>query len=425
MKSSPLAVMVGPALAICLVLTGCGSSSSTGSSPSTSIPASTPADEHDEHDHEHDDHGEEGGTKNEDARVPRLAFTHTGGVTVVDATTLKPVKTLDHDGDLRLRASGNARHPLLDAGTELIPLDLGSWTQAHGDHGDSKTTTPSLGTPLSAAKVGHVSPNGELTAIFDDGDGSVEVYNTADLGKADAKPVRTLTLPPHHGNAIPLADGALLHSIADGDDAKGIRIIDASGKTLAESTQCPGQHGSAVAKGAVVIGCEDGVLIVKGTVITKVKAGPAYARIGNLFGSPDQRWVLGDYKLSADAKPTQVVVIDTETATMKTVDLKAAYTFRGLGITADGDPVVLTNDGNLRVIHAEHAEVEQTVKVVAPFTEPTDWRQPRPTLYTQGHWAYVTDPATKKVHGIELSVGKVMVTGTLPHTPNEVVGTLG
>ena len=39
-----------------------------------------------------------------------------------------------------------------------------------------------------------------------------------------------------------------------------------------------------------------------------------------------------------------------------------------------------------------------------------------------GEFAAATLP---KVHGIELSVGEVKVSGTLPHVPHEIAGTLG
>ncbi|MGD8215568.1 hypothetical protein [Aestuariimicrobium sp. Y1814] len=418
-----------PLVALALALAGCGQSQDPAADPTTSSPVVSPShDEHDEHDHdEHDHESSDGKTQEVGARAPRLALTHSAGVMVVDAEKLTVISDIPLEGFLRLRPTGDARYPLVDvAGTSLKTLDLGSWTEAHGDHGHSKITEPSLtGTSLTTQKAGHVSTNAGLTAIFDDGDGSIEVFETKELAHADATPVRTLTVAPHHGNAIPLADGKLLHTTVSGEVVNGIRILDAEDKVLAESAECPGLHGSAIAKDAIVIGCQDGALVVKGETITKVKAGPAFARIGNLFGSTDSPYVLGDYKQSADAKPTQVAIINTTDASISTVDLPAAYTFRGLAFTDEGQALVLTNDGQLHVIEADHGHIHASIKVLDPFTEPDDWQQPRPTIHAQGHWVYVTDPANKKVHAVELSVAKVMATGELPQAPNEVAGTLG
>lgn len=120
-----------------------------------------------------------------------------------------------------------------------------------------------------------------------------------------------------------------------------------------------------------------------------------------------------------------MAIIDTRTGTLKTVKLGAEYTFRGLGMAANGQAVVLTNDGTLRLINPATATVTHAIRVMPAFTEPTEWTQPRPTVHAQGHWVYVTEPATKKVHAVELSVRKVLATGTLPDAPNEVTGTLG
>lgn len=411
------------ALAVTLGLVACAQDvTPANTSPASSATSTSPSHDHDDHDHE-----SSGGTTQEvGAPAPRLALTHAGGVMVVDATELTVLEQIPLEGFLRLRPTGDPRHPLVDAaGTSLKALDLGSWTEAHGDHGHSKVTQPRLtGAEVSTVKAGHVSSNGDLTAIFDDGDGSIEVFQTKDLASPEPVPVRTLTVPAHHGNAIPLADGKLLHTTS-GEVVNGIRIIDAQDKTLAESDQCPGLHGSAMAQGAIVIGCQDGVLVVKGEQITKVAAGPAFARIGNLFGSSDSPFVLGDYKLSADAEPTQVAIINTTDATISTVDLPAAYTFRGLAFTDQGQALVLTNDGQLHIIEADHGHIHASIPVVAPFTEPDDWQAARPAIHAQGHWVHVTDPATKKIHAIELSVAKVMASGDLPHAPNEIVGTLG
>ena len=417
-----------PLTGTALLLSACGSTSS----PSASTPAASHSHDHD-HDHESSPASSSGAgaTKEVSARAPRLVMTTDHGLLVVDAQTLKVIKEIPHEvppgGLLRLRESGDPRYPLVDSGTKLGVIDLGSWTQAHGDHGHSKITAPSLTTTaLTVAKAGHVSALGPKTAVFDDGDGSVEVYDNATFGTANPKPTRTVTLPAHHGNAIPLPGDKLLHTIAKDGSAHGVAIIDAAGKKVVESTQCPGTHGAAIAQGgAITIGCQDGALLVKGDTITKIPGGASFSRMGNMVGSEQSPYVLADYKRGPEAKPSEVAIIDTRSGTLKTVKLGAEYTFRGLGVAADGQAVALTNDGKLHLIDPATATVTHSIQVMSGFTEPTEWTQPRPTVHAQGHWVYVTEPATKKVHAIELSVRKVMATGTLPDAPNEVTGTLG
>ena len=447
-------LIIPPLVALALTMSGCGQSSDeSASTPSSSGTPTVTASKHD-HDHEdekghdHDHEGEKGhdheGEKGHDHEVPgdpkdkdakevgareaRLALTHDGGIMIVNAETMDVIKDLPHSGkNLRLRETGDHRYLLVDSGKDLETLDLGSWTQAHGEHGHSKTKAPSLtGQKFTVKKAGHVSPNADHTLVFDDGDGSVDVFHTDDMFKDDAKPEKTVQLPPHHGNADMLEGGNIVHTVADKGHAHGIAIVDKTGKKISESTECPGTHGAAVAKGgAMTFGCEDGTLLVKGGEITKIKAKDAFARMGNQYGSEESKYVFSDYKTSEKDLADQVAIVDTEAGTMKTVKLPSPYAWRGIEFTDEGQGVVLTQDGNLHLINAEKASIEKTIKVLEPFKEPEQWEKPSPTVHAQGHWVYVTDPASKKLHAIETSVAKVMKTGDLPKAPNEIDGTLG
>lgn len=62
-----------------------------------------------------------------------------------------------------------------------------------------------------------------------------------------------------------------------------------------------------------------------------------------------------------------------------------------------------------------------------PWTESTTWQDPRPTIWVDGETAYVTDPASKKLHVISLAhiqqgTAEVFASVDLPHAPNEING---
>ena len=59
------------------------------------------------------------------------------------------------------------------------------------------------------------------------------------------------------------------------------------------------------------------------------------------------------------------------------------------------------------------------------WQEPEAWQDPRPTLYVQGAIAYVTEPATRKLHAVDLKAVKTVRTATLAHTPDELTGVTG
>ncbi len=80
---------------------------------------------------------------------------------------------------------------------------------------------------------------------------------------------------------------------------------------------CPGVHGEAsAARDAVVVGCENGMLIYRDGQISKVASPDAYGRMGNQAGSPESPVVLGDYKVDKEAeleRPTRVSLVNTDT----------------------------------------------------------------------------------------------------------------
>jgi len=362
--------------------------------------------------------------------TPRLVLTHDGGMTVLDATSLKPVGDLSLPGFNRINAAGDGRHVLVSTTGGFRVLDAGTWGELHGDHAHYYTAPPALTDVTHAAeKPGHVVVHAGRTALFDDGTGQVVVADADEIaaGAADA---RRLTTPAvHHGVAVELADGTLVVSEGTEEARTGIRVLDPEGREKSRFDQCPGVHGEAMAAGeAVVIGCEDGAVVHAKGRTTKVQSPDAYGRIGNQAGSDASPVVLGDYKTDPDAeleRPTRVSLIDTRTAKLKLVDLPASYSFRSLARGEDGEALVLGTDGALRQIDPATGKIVRTTAVVKPWTEPDDWQEPRPTVTVLDGSAYVTEPASNTVHAVDVETGKVWKRAALEVTPNELTGVTG
>ena len=123
--------------------------------------------------------------------------------------------------------------------------------------------------------------------------------------------------------------------------------------------------------------------------------------------------------------PTRVSIIDVETGDLRLVELGTSYTFRSLAMTEDGTAVVLGTDGKLHLIDPGTATEIRTIDVVDPWEEPDEWQEPRPALAVAGNRAYVTDPATGKLHAVALIGGTDPVSVDLPATPDEIVATKG
>ena len=368
---------------------------------------------------------------------PRLVLTRAGGITVLDAASLAVVGEADLAGFNRLNPAGDGRHVLVSTGSAFKVFDAGVWTEKHGDHGHSYAAQPALtDVEFQASQSGHAVFHAGRTALFSDGSGRVEIFEPSGLtAQAAALPESDVYTAPeaHHGVAVPLEEGKLLVTLGDDESRRGIAVLAAgSGQNRAElvrNEDCPGVHGEAVAgRDAVVVGCEDGMLVYRGGQITKVPSPDAYGRMGNQAGSPESSVVLGDYKVDKDAaleRPTRVSLVNTETAALQLVELGTSYSFRSLGRGPSGDALVLGTDGALRIIDPLTGNITSNIPVVAAWEESETWQDPRPPLFVQGSTAYVTEPASSAIHAVDLASGKVVKSAELPHVPNELTGVSG
>jgi len=364
------------------------------------------------------------------ASSPRLAISYDGGVQVLDATTLEVLADEDFEGFTRLNPAGDGRHFLVSGKGGFHVLDGGSWEQPHGDHSHYYTAVPrATGTVFAAEEPGHVVTHAGRTTLFDDGTGNVVGFDSTDL-EDDARAERTYTTPAaHHGVAVELEDGDMVVSEGTVDARTGIRVLDGKNTEIAANDTCPSVHGETVAADeAVVIGCTDGVLIYQDGVITKVASPDPYGRIGNQFGTEESPVVLGDYKTDPDAEvelTTRVSLIDTTTAQMRLVDLPSSYWYRSLGRGENGEGVVLGTDGALHVIDTAAGTVTRSVPVIAPWEVQEDWQSPQPQVFTMDGTAYITDPAAKAVHAVDIETGEVFRSADLTVVPNELKGVSG
>ncbi|MEE6280956.1 zinc metallochaperone AztD [Georgenia sp. MJ170] len=364
------------------------------------------------------------------AVTPRLAITYDGGIQVLDATTLEVVEDIELAGFNRLSAAGDGRHLMVSTAGGFQVLDAGTWAEPHGDHSHYYTSVPALTDTVFAADTpGHVVVHEGRTALFDDGTGEVVVLDAADVATAGV-PAREHTTPsPHHGVAVELTDGTLVVSEGDEDGRTGIRAIAESGEETASSDECPGLHGEAVAAGeSVLFGCEDGALLYQDGVITKVSSPDDYGRIGNQSGTEGSTVVLGDYKTDPDAeleRPTRVSLVDTATAELTLVDLPASYSFRSLARGESGEALVLGTDGQVHVIDPATGELTTSIPVIDAWEEPLEWQRPRPTISMLAGSAYVTAPATRSIHAVDIETGQVWNSAQLDVEPNELAGVSG
>ncbi len=361
---------------------------------------------------------------------PRVVVTYDGGLLTLDTGTGDVLDDVPLGGFLRVNPAGDGRHVLVSTSDGFHAYDSGLEARGHGDHFHYFAAAPRLTDVLLAADTpGHVVPHAGRTALFADGTGDVQVIDPSAIGEG-APALRTWTAPhPHHGVAVPLSDDTMVVSVGTDQGRTGAALLGADGGELAATDSCPGLHGEATAQGeAVVLGCEDGPLVLRDRTFHKVSVDDAYARSGNLAGHDESTVVLGDYKVEPDAeieRPEQVALIDTDDLSLRLVDLGASYSFRSLARGPDGAALVLTTDGSLRVIDPESGEELRRVEVVEAWEEPTAWQDPRPALRVADGVAYVSEPATSQLHAVSISGGDVVRSYDLPEVPNELAVVTG
>ncbi|WP_327147306.1 zinc metallochaperone AztD [Nocardia sp. NBC_01329] len=351
-------------------------------------------------------------TEDKAAIAEPLAVTYDGGIHLLDGNTLVLGGGIELAGFNRVNPAGDDQHIIVSTSDRFRVLDA-----VGGQFTDIEFPAP---------KPGHVVRHAGRTVLFSDGAGTVTSFDPADLAEGAPPTSEYRAAAPHHGVAVELASGELAVTLGTAEERVGLAILDADRKEVTRSEQCPGVHGEATAAGdTLVVGCQNGALVYRDGKLTKVASPTPYGRIGNQAGSDVSPVVLGDYKKDEEAeleRPEQISLIDTESGTLRLVDIGTSYTFRSLARGPQGEALVLGTDGALRVIDPVTGKITRTIDVLDPWQEPIEWQQPRPALFVRGGIAYVSDTSTKQIHRIDLASGAVTASVTLDETPNEISG---
>ena len=364
---------------------------------------------------------------------PRAVIAHEGGLTTIDTSTGETLTTTELDGFLRLNDAGDGRHVMVTQGDQFRVFDGVLTAEPHGDHSHHFAGEPHLTeVTYQAPKAGHVVVHEGRTVLFGDGDGSIQVVDSAKIAEPDAA-VRAFSADaPHHGVALQLDDGSLFLTQGT-EESRSTLQVKRGDEVVAETTDCPGSHGEATAHptdggDVVVVGCTNGPAVYRDGAFHKVKAPDAYARSGNLAGSAESSIVLGDYKSDENAeleRPTRVSLIDTLSDTMQLVDLGSSYWFRSLARGPHGEALVLTYDGSLQVIDPETATVSSKLPVIEAWEEKDEWQQPGPILKVAGEHAYITDAERGELVVVDLHDLAVASRHKLAVTPVELAVVTG
>lgn len=344
----------------------------------------------------------------------RITLTYDGGLLVLDED-LRVLSDDPIDGFTRVNPAGDGRHVLVTVPSGFRVLDTAA--------------DPALTDAVFPAETGgHAVVHGDRTALFADGTGDVTTFDNTDLD-GDELPETTTTKSEaaHHGVAIELQDGTLLTTLGTEESRSGVRALDADGEEIARSEECPNVHGEGAVEGEVaVFGCTDGALVYQDGSFEKIDAPTDYGRTGNLFTTETSSVAVGDYNDDEDSEGyllDQIALIDAAAGEYTVADMPedVGFTFRDLARGPGDEAVVLGSDGSLHTFDVTTGDRLDSFPVIDAWEGPTEWQDAHPALKVAGDVAYVTDPAERRVHAVDLTTGKVLASSDeLPGVPNEI-----
>ncbi|WP_040319988.1 hypothetical protein [Aeromicrobium marinum] len=356
-----------------------------------------------------------------DQPVPRVLVASDEQVTVLDADSLDTVETFDVDARPILSVAGDGRHVYtLESDADRIGvIDAGSWTEAHGEHGHSFTADPArLDSVVEGPTAYHAVSDDERTVVWFDGDGSFVTFDHGGLEGDRIGERRIETGAPHHGVAVPTAEGGFLASIAVGDAPVGLALLDETGAETTRFETCEGLHGEThVGETGYAFGCADGIIVVADGSATNIAAPLPGAGTGSLVEVHDSSVVVGSlYSETDDSASTSLALYDTAAGTATLVDL--GVEFSNLA-SVDGHAVVLGTDGALHLVDVATGEVT-SIDVMDGWDKPESFRDPRPVLAAAGDRAWITDPGAGTLALVDLESGETVQRTELDATPTSL-----
>ncbi len=285
----------------------------------------------------------------------------------------------------------------------------------HGDHADVKGT-PKFGAMIGEGKLPtHFKTYGSEVAIFNDGDGTMNVANENDFHNPNSK-MRKIDAGnrAHHGAMAKFDNGNYAITEKDGSIAgtlpERVKIIDMTGKTIFASTiQTRGIHGNATDGKTAVFGSASGILVVSPNGNQKLISHPA--DFGTAwFGTILEAKGTGKFVGYTASKGAYLIDVATERVTpiIENTDIMQCKTdYSGENL------IVLLHSGELNIYNLQTGTLKLKANIISKV-ERTETQKPQ--IVATKKYAYVTSPKTSEILQVELTnpsnIMRIKVNGT-------------
>jgi DNA-binding beta-propeller fold protein YncE len=351
-----------------------------------------------------------------------------GDLTVLDPASGEVVGrfTTPVGGYSALYPSSTGRYLLANhyAGDQVTIVDAGVALEPHGDHADLVIEAPFvLATVATGPTPAHGWAHDGVVAIHNDGDGTITLFDEAEMGEAIA-PEAFAVAQPDHAAIATLGDAMLVGYY----DLGRIDAYSLDGELLAEGiAPCTAAHGEARFGEAIAFGCGEGLLFVtrngedfasqmvrypgaissdasaEADATASPEAETEQPRSGTLAAHHDSNVLVGNF-----GEGLALVSPDADGYSFDVLPLPAEPL--GFAYDQQGERLaVLTDDGSVHGIDPARGEILWTTLAVTPYTEIElgDGFDFYPSLAASDEAAYVADPKTGEVVELNLESGEV------------------
>lgn len=336
-----------------------------------------------------------------------VADSQTGVLTVVGLQNGRPVALFSSPGaaSVYTTASGRFGFAVHRDANRVTVVYSGLRTESHGDHEDLVVEAPYVMATLNTGpKPTHYTTHGPWSAIYNDGDGTVALFNEAEFEQF-VRFSRFSTTGPDHGVAVVTGGVTMIGEVVlvGGVNLGRVDVYSLDGQFIRSFEGCPRLHGEAIRGEVVAFGCADGVLLIEnqqGTLAARKlfnpTGTPSNVRVGTLVAHENVPHFVGNFGQG-------LVFINPQSNTMTPVPLPARLV--RFGLDAEGEFLVaLTADGKLHVLDPMTGAARGNLDAVSPLQSGVNLR---PGLTLGEGSAYLSDPFTGDVVEVDLDTLQV------------------
>jgi DNA-binding beta-propeller fold protein YncE len=324
-------------------------------------------------------------------------------------------------------------------------VDGGIWQEDHGDHlHDYKQASRLTGFTVTGPRPTHYDVQAGVQAVvFMDGNASGTPAQNAsarlltDISIGAAGTVATLALDaPIHGLAEPVGSKLLaVARAADAADALPTHLVlyerAGSNYSLVRQvpTRCNGMHGSFSSGSSTLVGCQNGMLLVRHPTATTVSDGELLAtalRVGTIAGHPrlpDQFLGIATEGVAPAPVTTRFYAVNAETGAVSEhvpQGWSVGRVRRAHGFDRTGQRFFVLDDQGTLIVAQRQAGTWLNLARVSGVIPAMPGSAPWPAIVANGakNEVYITDPVARQLVVVDSLTGAVSARRDLGYVPS-------